>query len=613
MAKISTLPTEATILTGAEQLELEQGLVSRRLRLSTLSAWMTAGGALGNFDRQVAGSVAMPYSQLTKNHGVSFSEWAPDTTGTVDVGGKFLQFLQACVAAKVRGRVEPGTYKIGPTVSLTSIQADLTLEMEPGAVLKGTAEDSGPVLSISGNAIARLTIIGGTIDNGDRPFLDAVQSGTALGLSSLRSVRLDNVQFGRRTRLGTELFGDSGVTAVNCDNVTVTGCLFYGQPDLGIYVSGGGLTSTSDDHMNFVLIGNHFINCRGAAAVKRAFRRTIMIGNTLYNCQYGLCSLPALSTPNTLLAGHQGVISGNVFKYCQEANIWLYGPCYGWVISDNVIEDNGFDSSLVIAPNLTDASAIYIEGGASCLVHHNIIRVADVLSASGIKGINVTNSVVYFDTPATPAANVIVKDNYIKGTWSACVETGAIANTNIVWRENSITGATVPMTVPSARRWQYRDSNREYEGVGTTLFEADFTPVVSFVGSSPPISYVSQYGRSIRRGNTATAWVRLTYSATHALTTEEFRITGFPWAHHNDGGVLHRSGGVMGAWSSGVSLPANTVQVAPKMIAGGNYVRIESLTTSAGNVIWAASNLPTATNHTIEFQITYEVATEAIN
>jgi hypothetical protein len=196
----------------------------------------------------------------------------------------------------------------------TTLTSPLTMILDPSARIVGDNSDV-PMFTIRGGASRHgLTVSGGILDNGDRIFSGATQSGTALSLVGIDDLYVENTVFGRKTRDWVDGFGDAGLTTDKCQRMTITGCTFYGQPDLGIYATGGASTGASDDYTDMVVTGNRFHRCNLGVSSKRQFRNSVVTGNTFFECRGGVALFEAGGIDPARLA----VVSNNTFKFMQD-------------------------------------------------------------------------------------------------------------------------------------------------------------------------------------------------------------------------------------------------------------------------------------------------------
>src|SRR5690606_21341850 len=212
--------------------------------------------------------------------------------------------------------VPSGTYWIGPRVLFNPVN-DCRIIGEPGSVIKGDGTPrvaaNRPMLEIDGATNRKsLTVVGVTFDNSLRQFVTAEQSGTALSLKRLNDVDISKCRFlggALSEDLNTGL-GDSGITAQECSRGMIHDCYFYRQPDLGVYLTGGGAATPDDDYGDFIIYGNVFELCQVAASAKRQSQRTVFEGNICKYCNVGFTLFEASS----LAPGRSGVITGNIFE-----------------------------------------------------------------------------------------------------------------------------------------------------------------------------------------------------------------------------------------------------------------------------------------------------------
>jgi hypothetical protein len=278
----------------------------------------------------------------------------------------------------------PGVYNISE-ISKT-LTANLQVELAADATIMGKSGYSTPVIILDGSVTRPvLRWRGGTIDNSLRTFVAAEQSGTGLSLKRLDNFSVEDVKF-QGGASWSDNVGDSGITTVECNRGTIARCMFIGQPDCGIYLSGGATNLDTDDYGDVTIQGCHFYKNQLAIGIKRQTARTVVVGNTFLENYAGVAFLEASTT---ILPGRQGVVSGNTFKYTQTraVEIRVYG---GVVVSGNLIEDFGRDVSLAAV----NGYGVRILGGTKNLVTGNVIRFADWTTHSTCVAFDTLNIII---------------------------------------------------------------------------------------------------------------------------------------------------------------------------------------------------------------------------
>src|SRR5690606_17280042 len=106
----------------------------------------------------------------------------------------------AAMEAGVKLVIPSGVFYVPEKILIPAV-ADLFIEGEPGAVVKGLpgdeyTETDRPMIEIDGgSARPRLTVHNVTFNNSDRIFVPTEQSGTALSLKRLDGVTISDCQF----------------------------------------------------------------------------------------------------------------------------------------------------------------------------------------------------------------------------------------------------------------------------------------------------------------------------------------------------------------------------------------------------------------------------------
>jgi len=259
--------------------------------------------------------------------------------GTIDDTAAVYAWIMACAAQRLPGQAGPGTYMV--TAITAVIADDLTLHFARDAIIKGTAEPVTTIVTIDGDVTRpSLRWYGGTVDNSSRGFISAGASGTGITLKRLDDYLLESVQF-LSTNDYRDLKGDSGISVNTCNRGTIRKCYFRGQPDLGVYLTGGSDPGPTDDHGDHTVEDCVFYRCAGTAAMKRSGHRTRFINNHIIECRTGF-SAQIHRTAINLPAPQELIVSGNYFKKHGSRVVNTDAFCRT-VFTNNIVEDWGYE------------------------------------------------------------------------------------------------------------------------------------------------------------------------------------------------------------------------------------------------------------------------------
>ena len=353
-----------------------------------------------------------------------------------------LAWLTEINATGRKGYAPKGTY-LTDTHALTTLSNDIEIECARGAIFKYRTGESEPLFSFSHSAIDTygLTWKGGIIDNSGGVSVASAQSNTCLELQLLTRVNISGLYcLGESTydAANTVTTGtDSGITTVNCRDVTIHDCVFLGQGDGGVYLSGGALTATSDDGGRTLIYDNFFSQCWQGVVMKRDVNMGVIHDNFFRECRTGIVATESDSVD----PAQQHVIHDNYFKKIETRAIEVRAND-NWHVHDNVVEDWGIkvDETLSGTPY-----AFMISGSDKCHFHDNKVYMVDWITfPTGTAGVGIHG--LYINEPTintvtyTPSNN-IVNDNSFANCEFGITETTASSNR---YRDNIFTTVTTP-------------------------------------------------------------------------------------------------------------------------------------------------------------------------
>ena len=289
---------------------------------------MGAGGGGGSAGLSLASFGAVPNDpEAADRNSEAFREGAP-----------------AAMEAGVKLVIPSGVFYVPEKILIPAV-ADLFIEGEPGAVVKGLPGDEyagtdRPMIEIDGgSARPRLTVHNVTFDNSDRIFIEAEQSGTGLSLKRLDDVTITGCQFpgGALPENLNSGRGDSGVTAQQVRRLFIHDNYFLRQPDIGVYITGGGSAGPEDDDGETVITGNVFELCQVAASAKRQARNTVFSNNIVRYCHVGFTLFEA----SGLAPGRVCTVTGNIFEKLGTRAVDIRGS-FGDTVANNSLTDWGY-------------------------------------------------------------------------------------------------------------------------------------------------------------------------------------------------------------------------------------------------------------------------------
>jgi hypothetical protein len=317
-------------------------------------------------------------------------------------------------------------------------EGDVIWQAVPGFIIKGLASGSGPVLEIDGGAFRpRLYIDGMHIDNSECTFVSAGQSGTALSLKRMSDMDIRRF-IGQSTDDYRDEKGDSAITIQECRGGRIWGPVCIGQPDLGIYVTGGALTNSTDDFADIEIYGPRFYRCDGAFSSKRQGRRCAIFGGIVEECRVGFSTLEADSGGTEIDPGVEMYVAGTRFK--RIGSRALHGRGDSRITGYVDIEDFGFDPDNAATP-FGHTYAVRLEGPSHCDITATI-RQRD-WSGAGLQAFDIRALTLDSGT-YTP------KCNRIKAT-ILDVATGILENAGVSASNYDlmVDGVTTPVTLAS--------------------------------------------------------------------------------------------------------------------------------------------------------------------
>lgn len=374
-------------------------------------------GASGAWRRVLEGAVRLEWFGAAGN-GVA------DDTQAVQT------WIDVAIRLGLRADGIGGTYLVGAISK--NIVAPLEINLPSGCIIKGASGSSDPVISFDGG-VARPSVRisgGGEINSALRTYVPATASGTGLVLKRIgNGYRVDGLTF-RADRASGK--GDSGIAAQECGPGVISRCRFIGHPDIGIYLTGGGSVSSSDDYGDTKVVANYFEDCAIGATARRQINRTIFEGNTFVNCGSGMQTAEAQSGATWVPGARVVVAIGNAGQSISGAFIDFRACAPGSIIANNTCTDWGVTSA---------ASGIGVLGSEGVSVTNNVMVLAAV-TATTHAGVTINN---YTDGGGTvyTGLNNTVYGNTIIGAETGVRDLSTGPNFSGL---NTMLGVTTPYT-----------------------------------------------------------------------------------------------------------------------------------------------------------------------
>lgn len=448
----------------------------------------------------------------------------------------------------------------------------------------------------------RLDWRGGIIDNSERGLIASVGGGTGMNLCDLGNYRVEGAVFsGRTDYVVAQTLGycDSGLVPTRSSNGTILNNAFVGQGDAGIYAGGGSSLGVSDNGYGLFAAGNLFVRCNTGFTGKRMAFGFAVQGNTFWQCARG-----ATLWHVTGLNGASGMICENYFIGSRERDIDIRRSAI-FTVRGNVSQDIGYDLEGVAVTDEVVAS-IYILGSSNGDISGNVAAYIDLPANPDAWAIRVGH-----ETTGTTlqSNNLNIHDNNAPGFLNGCREGNS--GTGNIWRQNNLPDATLPMEVPAARRWHYRKSNLEFEGIGATPFAGAWTPELRLNGTAPAQTDTTALGFYERQGNTVICQMELqtkpTFTPGGGL---QLRIYGLPYVAQSivsvaaAGAISHRQG---------ITLPGTATELVAEVPAGQGYIRLKANAPAATTATLTDAAIATGATVRLDITITYQTAQEAQN
>lgn len=451
----------------------------------------------------------------------------------------------------------------------------------------------------SGTPRNSVSWVGGIIDNSLRGFGKGHATGSGLLFQEFDVYHVASVVFDGGDDCYTNRdngLTDSGLGTVNCNSGEVRGCKFIGQADLGYYLSGGPSAGGSDNTRGHEIHGNWFYRCWIGGKTERQVTSNNVHDNIFEECQ-----------EDWLTAGVSQSLGGGRVHIHHNTSLrpavrsFDARRSFDLQIDTNTIIDPGYELDGTTA--VDDCWVIDIAGCTNVSAKDNIIRM-DALATANQTAVRVRDE----NTDTTiQSTKVSVIGNKIDGMDVGIEEIDS--GTGNVFRENEILNTNTEMDVISGRRWHYRESNVEYEGIGSTPFTGSWTPDLRVNNVAMGGTVSTAVGRYRRQGNRVLVSCELTVVLPGSFPSSgNIEIWGAPYPAINLPDVQY-AGSIsrisrIGASGEriGVELNANSTE----------FILFKSIAASFATSVQETDLIAGATTG-IFFSMEYEVEPEAQN
>lgn len=313
---------------------------------------------------------------------VSLHEFGAKGDGANDDSPYILNWLNYLIASGNTGYVSGGAYHMATPLSV-DVTGSLDVRASDNAVFVGAPGISQNMILLLATAATseqyRVSWRGGSFDISQMEYVPAALSGSGLALQWVWNCVVDGVQFNGPADYtqGGSAGGDSGLSVISCQFVSVMDCHFNGIRDTGVYVTGDSSTADNEnDGRDIVITGCHFNKCAAGVSVKRQFQRVLIGNNIFYYCLVGAGVVTTDVVRPDPPAGGRVHIIGNSFAYCGKNAIDIrYSNVSGTMVVGNRIQDFGY--ALDGVTPVANPTAILLEGASQSFIQGNWIGMQD--------------------------------------------------------------------------------------------------------------------------------------------------------------------------------------------------------------------------------------------
>ena len=300
---------------------------------------------------------------------------------------------------------------------------------------------------------------GGEIDNSRRGYAPATDSGTGLKIFTFQQYEIRGVRFNGGDDYETNStngFCDTGFTAQECLHGRVHGCWFYGQCDLGTYITGGSSTGTSDNGWQHEVVGNVFYRCQTGGKNVRQTTFCNVHDNIFRECSGGWL-IDGVSGGGTL-TGASGSVHHNYFERMAKRAVDAR-RANDVQASHNVVVDFGMELDGVTP--VTSATAFDMAGVTGGKIVGNTVRLQN-FAQNGQVAVKLKHE--------TTNTTIETSDFIVSGNFIRDVDTG-------VSEQDSTTGTVI-------RNNDIDDVSTDYDLLAGTMYQSGLLDLFSGSGAA---------------------------------------------------------------------------------------------------------------------------------
>jgi hypothetical protein len=277
--------------------------------------------------------------------------------------------FRRALTAGGRIAIPGGTYVISHGIRVR-LQRSTALICDPDTRILFSGNLATQAFRIEGGGNHTFDVEGGVFDMSAVTAKNvAGDVGTVFDLFRIRRWSLERCELIAGTSL-SDLHGDSALDAVECGPGSVTGCVFQGWADGGLYLSGGNDPRPDDDGDTTLITNCVFRFCSTGVQVKRRNSHVRVHTSHFQRCHVGVGVFEVGA--GEIRPGDRMTVIANSFIDCVTP-IEMRGGEGLSMINENRIEDFGYlDSGRAISP----PCAISLKGASDCMVSGNMITLA---------------------------------------------------------------------------------------------------------------------------------------------------------------------------------------------------------------------------------------------
>lgn len=270
--------------------------------------------------------------------------------------------LNACAFATKK------TYLVGVGSALDiTFDADLCIELHAGATLKGVTDTGAEILRVDGVTRDLSFTLRGSGDAGfDMTEFEwdglGANEGSGLSVQRWGSVLIDGVFFNAGTDY-LDGFGDTCLGSSDNYDVRIVNNRFWGCDDEGIYATGGGGLSGTDDGGSTIISNNIFRYNSGGVSVRRQGKEYLISNNEVFDGHTCIKGVEAGSSGGDLVPppAEMQVLNNKCYRMLTRA-IELRGITAATLVSGNQMHDINGEEGVWPCVNLLGTTRVRMSG-----------------------------------------------------------------------------------------------------------------------------------------------------------------------------------------------------------------------------------------------------------